>query len=84
MEIHNDVERRLAAQWVFDDPEDLFEAVRAMQSGFSRRATRRPPWHGIHPGRDRLDPTRLAQRLVDCHYSVEDVLDSSTKNARPA
>jgi len=38
MEIHNDVERRLAVQWVFDDPEDLFDAkcVRCSRASASR------------------------------------------------
>jgi hypothetical protein len=74
MKIHNDVERRMAPQWVFEDPEDLLGAMGAMQSGIrsARPAARRG--EVFTPDVSALIRTRLLQRLVVCDYSIEDVL----------
>jgi hypothetical protein len=73
MEIHNDVERRLATQWAFDDPEDLFDATSAMQSGIRAARPDARPGAVFTPDVSALIRARLAQRLVVCNYSVEDI-----------
>ena len=83
MKIHNDVERRLAAQWVFDDPEDLFDAMRAMQSGIRVGRPDARPGAVFTPDVTALIRARLAQRLVDCNYSVEDVLEFLNEERPP-
>ena len=83
MDIHNDVERRLAAQWAFDDPEDLFDAMRAMQSGIRVARPDARPGAVITPEVSALIRARLAQRLVVCHYSVEDVREFLNEERPP-
>jgi hypothetical protein len=75
MEIHNDVERRLAVQWVFDDPEDLFAAMHAMQSGIRVARADDRPGAVFTPDVSALIRARVAHRLAACNYSVEDVLE---------
>jgi hypothetical protein len=83
MEIHNDVERRLAVQTVFDDPEELFAAIHAMQSGIrdARPGARRGAV--FTPDVSALIRARLAERLVVCRYSVEDVLEFINEERLP-
>ena len=83
MDIHNDVERRLAAQWVFDDPEDLFYAMRAMQSGIRVARPDARPGAVFTPDVSALIRARLAQRLIICNYSVEDVLEFLNEERLP-
>ena len=74
MEVHDRVERALAPQQLFDDPEDMFEAIEAMRSGI--RAGRRDARIGtiFTPGIGALLRIRLAAQLVACNEKVEDVL----------
>jgi len=83
MEIHNDVERRLAGQWVFDDPEDLFDAMRGMQSGIRAARPDARPGAVVTPEVSALIRARLAQRLVVCNYPVEDVLEFINEERPP-
>ena len=83
MEIHNDVERRLAAPWAFDDPQGLFEAMRAMQSGIRGARPDARPGDVFTPDVSAVIRARLAQRLVACNYSVEDVLEFLNEERLP-
>lgn len=74
MQMHNDVERSLEPLRLFDDPEDLFEAVAAMRSGIRRArpdARRGAVFSDDVAG---LIRTRLEARLTACSQRVEDVL----------
>lgn len=72
MTVHNDVERKLPLS--FDDGEDVFEALEAMQSGI--RTARGEAARGtiLTPGVGALIRTRLERRLAACGQTVEDVL----------
>ena len=83
MEIHNEVERRLAPERVFDDPEDLFDAMRAMQSGIRVARPDARPGAVFTPDVSALIRARLARRLVVCNYSVEDVLEFLNEERLP-
>ena len=83
MAIHNDVERRLAASWVFDDPQDLFDTMRAMQSGIRLARPDARPGAVLTTDVSALIRARLAQRLVACNYSVEDVLEFLNEERMP-
>ena len=83
MEIHNNVERRLAPQWVFDDPEDLFDAMGAMQSGIRVARPDARPGAVLTPDVSALIRARLVQRLVACSYSIDDVLEFINEERPP-
>jgi hypothetical protein len=83
MDIHNDVERRLALQWVFDDPEDLFDAMRVMQSGIRVARPDARPGAVFTPDVSELIRARLVQRLVVCDYSIEVVLEFINEERLP-
>ena len=74
MRVHNDVERRLGPQRLFDDPEDLFRTIRAMQAGI--RAIRPDAGAGTIFTDDvsELIRERVQRQLVTCQQRVEDVL----------
>ena len=74
MQVHNAVERSLPPPRLFDDPEDLFAAIAAMQSGIRRArpyARRGDVFTDDVAGVIR---TRLQARLTACDERVEDVL----------
>jgi hypothetical protein len=83
MNIHDDVERRLAAPRVFDDPEDLFNAMRAMRSGIRLARPDARPGAVFTADVSALIRARLAQRLVVCNYSAEDVLEFLNEERMP-
>ena len=74
MQVHNDVERKLSLLWSFDEGEDVFAAVEAMQSGLrtarpdARRGAILTPEVGV------LIRARLESRLAACGQQVENVL----------
>ncbi|HVG72359.1 MAG TPA: hypothetical protein VM819_15700 [Vicinamibacterales bacterium] len=74
MQVHNDVERKLSLPWSFDEGEDVFAAVEAMQSGLrtarpdARRGAILTPEVGV------LIRARLESRLAACGQQVENVL----------
>jgi len=74
MQVHNDVERKLSLPWSFDEGEDVFAAVEAMQSGLrtarpdARRGAILTPEVGV------LIRRRLESRLAACGQQVENVL----------
>lgn len=74
MQLHSDVERSLAPQRLFDDREDLFEAVAAMRAGI--RKARPDAERGAIFTDDvgALIRARLEARLGACNQKVEDVL----------
>lgn len=74
MRVHNEVERKLSLQWSFDDAEDMFEAIEAMQDGI--RAARPDARRGAIFTADvsALIRTRLEARLAACNQTVEGVL----------
>lgn len=73
MRVHNDVERRLAVHWSFEESEDMFRAIEAMQSGI--RAAREGRAGAILTDEiGVLIRTRLQARLTACNLTVEDVL----------
>lgn len=74
MQVHNDVERRLAPPRLFDDPEDMFRTIRAMQAGI--RAGRPDAVAGMIFTDDVavLIRERVQRQLTDCQQRVEDVL----------
>jgi hypothetical protein len=74
MEVHNDVARKLSLPQSFDDGEDIFEALEAIQSGI--RAARREAGRGaiLTPDVGTLIRARLAARLDGCAQTVEAVL----------
>ncbi len=74
MQVHNDVERRLGPQRLFDDPEDMFRTIRAMQAGI--RAARPDVGAGTIFTDDaaELIRERVQRQLGACHQSVEEVL----------
>jgi hypothetical protein len=74
MQIHNDVERRLAPKRLFDDPEDLFDAIRSMRSGIRDARPDAGPGSVFTAEVSALIRARLAQRLTACNYTVEEVL----------
>ena len=84
MNAHNQVEQQLAPQRVFDDPEDLFDAMHAMRAGI--RAARRDARPGSVFTADvgALIRTRLQQRLAVCNYTVEEVLAFLNAERLPA
>ena len=74
MQVHNDVERSLSLQWSFEDAEEMFAAIEAMQSGI--RAGRPDARRGaiLTPDVGTVIRARLANRLRECGQQVEDVL----------
>ena len=74
MRVHNEVERKLSLQWSFDDAEDMFEAIEAMQDGI--RAVRPDAQRGAIFSAEvgALIRTRLEARLAACHQTVEELL----------
>jgi uncharacterized protein (TIGR01244 family) len=74
MQIHNDVERLLAPPRLFDDPEDLFSATAAMQSGIRQARADARPGAMFTADVAMVIRTRLQARLAACHQRVEDVL----------
>ncbi|MGH9240456.1 MAG: hypothetical protein ACRD3G_20610 [Vicinamibacterales bacterium] len=74
MQVRNDVERRLSLQQSFDDDENVFEALEAMQSGI--RTARADAGRGaiLTPDVGALIRTRVESRLAGCGQKVEDVL----------
>jgi len=84
MKVHNQVEQRLAPQRLFDDPEDLFDAMHGMQAGI--RAARRDARPGSVFTADvaAVVRDRLQQRLAVCNYTVEEVLAFLNAERLPA
>ena len=78
MNIHDDVERRLAAPRVFDDPEDLFNAMRTMRSGI-RLACAREQLRSSQWELERLFADFYGQRT---HVTVENIGDLGEKLRR--
>ena len=74
MKIHNDVERAVAARKLFDDPEDMFEAIEAMQSGIRAARPNARPGTIFTADMAGLIRARLTQTLLVCGYSVEELL----------
>ena len=74
MQIHNDVEHRLAPKRLFDDPEDLFDTIRSMRSGIREARADARPGSVFTAEVSALIRARLAQRLAACNYTVEEVL----------
>ncbi len=74
MAVHHDVERSLSPQRLFDDAEDMFEALEAMRTGI--RAARPDARRGSVFSADvgALIRTRVEHRLAACNEKVEDVL----------
>ena len=74
MQIHNGVERTLSLQRSFDDGEDVFAAVEALQSGI--RTARADAGRGamLTPEVGALIRRRLETRLAACGQKVENVL----------
>lgn len=83
MRVHNEVERKLSLQWSFDDAEDMFEAIEAMQDGI--RAARPDAQRGAIFTADvgALIRTRLEARLAVCHQTVEDLLAFINEEREP-
>ena len=74
MQIHNAVERSLALPRLFDDPEDLFAAIAAMQSGIRRARPHARQGDLFTDDVAGVIRTRLHARLTACDERVEDVL----------
>ena len=74
MQVHDHVERSLSLQWSFDDAEEMFAAIEAMQAGI--RAARPDARRGaiLTPDVGTVIRARLANRLRECGPQVEDVL----------
>jgi hypothetical protein len=74
MQVHDHVERSLSLQWSFDDAEEMFAAIEAMQAGI--RAARPDARRGaiLAPDVGTVIRSRLANRLSECGQQVEDVL----------
>lgn len=74
MQVHNDVERRLSIRWQFEDPEEMDEAIEAMQSAI--RSARPDARRGAILTEDMgaLIRGRLKARLIECNNTVEEVL----------
>lgn len=83
MRVHNEVERKMSVQWSFDNAEDMFEAVAAMQDGI--RAARPDARRGAIFTDDvgALIRTRLEARLAACHQTVEDLLAFINEERQP-
>ena len=74
MEVHNRVERKLSLHWQFEDPEEMDDAIEAMQSAI--RSARPDARRGAIFTEDvgSLIRGRLTARLIECNDTVEDVL----------
>ena len=74
MAIHDEVERGLAVRRLFDDPEDMYEALDAMRLGIrtARGAVRRGDI--LTPDVAALIRTRLRARLEACNQTAGQVL----------
>lgn len=74
MKVHNEVERKLSLPQPFDDGEDIFHALEAMQAGI--RTARGEAGRGVilTPDVGALIRTRLQSRLAGCGQTVEAVL----------
>ena len=74
MEVHNEADRKLSLQQAFDDGENIFEALEALQSGI--RMARGGAGRGaiLTPDVGALIRTRLESRLARCGQKVEAVL----------
>ena len=73
MRVHNDVERAIAPQRMYDDPEELYATLAAMRSGI--RLARLNRGERIFTNDvGALIRTRLAARLVECGQTVEEIL----------
>ena len=72
--VHNDVERLLSPQRLFDDPEDMDDAIQAMQSGIRAARPDARPGSIFTADVGALIRTRLEGRLAACNTRVEDVL----------
>jgi hypothetical protein len=74
MQVHNDVERKLTLPWSFDEGDDVFAAVKAMQSGLRRARPDARRGAILTPEVGALIRSRLETRLAACGQKVEDVL----------
>jgi hypothetical protein len=74
MAIHNGVERALAPQGLFEDPEDMYEALDAMRQGIrtARGAVRRGDIFTADVAA--VIRARLRARLEACNQTVDEVL----------
>ena len=74
MEVHNEVDRKLLLPPSFDEGEDIFEAIEALQSGI--RTARGGAGRGaiLTPDVGAVIRARLESRLVTCGQKVEAVL----------
>jgi hypothetical protein len=67
------VKRQLAMEWLFVDPEDLFNAIQSLQAGIRAARPDARPGAFFTPAVSTLVRARLQQRLVVCGYTVEEV-----------
>ena len=74
MDIHNDVERRLAPQQMFEDAEEMFEALEILRSAISASRADARPGDLFTDDVAALIRARLRARLEACNQTVEDVL----------
>lgn len=74
MQVHNDVERALAPPRLFDDPEDLFAATAAMQSGIRKARPHARRGDVFTDDVAGVIRARLQARLTACNQRVEEVL----------
>jgi hypothetical protein len=74
MQVHNDVERLLVPPPLFDDPEDLFAATAAMQSGIRKARPYGRRGDMFTDDVAGVIRARLQARLTACNQRVEDVL----------
>ena len=74
MRVHNDVERAIAPQRMYDDPEELYATLAAMRSGIRLARLNRRGERIFTNDVGQLIRTRVAARLVECGQTVEEVL----------
>ena len=74
MQVHNDVEQTLAMQRVYDDPEEMYDALAEFQSGIRAARPDARPGTIFTADVSALIRARLERRLVACNDKVESVL----------
>lgn len=74
VELHRLVERSLELHRIFEDPEEMFEAMYALQSGIRDGRPGAQQGNMFTPDVAVIVRARLAQAIADCGHRVEDIL----------
>ena len=75
MQVHNDIEWSVMPHRLYDDPEEMFDALEAFQSAIRAARPDARPGTIFTADVSALIRARIERRLANCNDKVEDVLD---------